>query len=146
MGYQAYLDEDEGVVVRTFNGNVDRVVYFASKADRSSCPGYYQYPQMFVRQFTEFLCPTIAVASAEKAEAGTIITFAAIINVGSPSTPLTYKWSLSAGTIIEGEGTDLIRVGTRNLKEKTIKATVEVVGVDSACSNKASSETKLIPP
>ena len=141
---QAYVDENEGFVITAANGIVRKIVYIASKKDQHLCATYYQEPRRFTDRIICILCPTISVASPETAEAGTPITFSANVTVGTPQVPLTYKWTVSAGTIIEGQGTNQIKVETKHLEGSTITATVELGGMDSACSNKASSDTQIL--
>ena len=42
IGYLAYIDESSGLMIRTFKGNVEEAYYFASAADKPSCPDYYK--------------------------------------------------------------------------------------------------------
>jgi hypothetical protein len=87
------------------------------------------------------LCPTFAVASPDEVAAGASLWFV----VGGTSFPnLTYKWTVNEGTITSGQGTNSIAVDTTKLEGKTVTATVEVGGVDPACSTKASSWTKVV--
>ncbi|HET6979028.1 MAG TPA: hypothetical protein VFI24_22030 [Pyrinomonadaceae bacterium] len=48
-GYEGFIDEKEGLVIRAFKGKVDQMVYLASATDRLRCPEYAQDPQAFVR-------------------------------------------------------------------------------------------------
>ena len=52
---------------------------------------------------------------------------------------LSYNWKLSAGEILEGQGTALIKVDLTNVTAKEVTATVEVNGVAPECLNKATS-------
>jgi hypothetical protein len=51
---------------------------------------------------------------------------------------LTYNWTLSAGYILEGQGTAQIEVDASNVSAEEITATVEVNGIGPECDNKAS--------
>jgi hypothetical protein len=42
IGYEAYLNEEDGLVVRAFKGSVDQIVYVASALDKPQCPSYYE--------------------------------------------------------------------------------------------------------
>ena len=53
LGYEAYLNEDEGIVIRAVKGKVDRVCYIAAAKDRHLCPKYYENPKMFVEIIVE---------------------------------------------------------------------------------------------
>ena len=48
IGYAAYINEQEGLVVRTFKSRVDEIVYIASSADKAHCPSYYEDSESFV--------------------------------------------------------------------------------------------------
>ena len=73
---------------------------------------------------------------------GAPLTFtAAVDNVGALS--LTYNWSVSAGTISSGQGTSSISVDTKGVGGQTVTATVELGGVDPACSRTASCTTSV---
>ena len=49
---------------------------------------------------------------------------------------LTYNWTLSAGEILEGQGTAQIRVDATRVNAEEITATVEVNGFAPECVNK----------
>ena len=53
-GYRGYVDEDQGVVIRTLQGKVDQVSYIATKADANRCPDYYRDPKKFVSILIDF--------------------------------------------------------------------------------------------
>jgi hypothetical protein len=57
----------------------------------------------------------------------------------------TYNWSVSAGTISSGQGTSVITVDTAGVGGQTVTATVELGGVDPACSRTASCTTSVRP-
>ena len=54
---------------------------------------------------------------------------------------ITYKWTISAGAIIEGQGTPTIKVDAAGAAE--ITATVEIGGVCDECERKATFKTKI---
>jgi hypothetical protein len=141
---QAYSDEREGVVVTLTNGYVRKVTYTASSQDRYLCPTYYEEPRRFVERILCRLCPTVAVTCPDDTEAGVVITFTANTAVGDPAPKLTFHWTVSAGTIMEGQGTDSIKVDTKNLGGKTITAIVEVDGFDPSCNKTASCSTPIL--
>jgi len=142
---QAYSDEREGAVFTLSNGYVRKIVYTASSQDRYLCPTYYEEPRLFADRILCRLCPTVAVTCPDDTEAGTAITFTANTAVGSPPQKLTFHWTVSAGTIIEGQSTDSIKVDTKNLGGKTVTATVEVDGFDPECNKTASCSTPIVP-
>lgn len=48
-GYEGYVDEKEGLIIRTFKGNIDQIVYIADSSDRDLCPELYNDPGRSVR-------------------------------------------------------------------------------------------------
>jgi hypothetical protein len=141
---QAYWDDTEGVVVTVTDGFVRKIVYIAASQDRYLCPTYYEEPRLFTERIVCRLCPTVAVTCPDDTEAGTAITFTANTAVGNPAPKLTFYWTVTAGTIMDGQGTERIKVDTKNLGGKTITATVKVDGFDPACNNTASCSTPIV--
>lgn len=64
LGYEGYINEQEGLVIRTFKGRVEQISYFASALDKALCPTYYENPEAavqvmvcglsFIRKFDEY--------------------------------------------------------------------------------------------
>src|SRR5262249_30340338 len=48
-GYEGFIDENEGLLIRAYKGKVDQMVYLASSADRARCPEYYDQPERAVQ-------------------------------------------------------------------------------------------------
>ena len=88
-------------------------------------------------------CPTVSVSCPSDADDGTPITFTANVSGGPSGLTPTYNWSVSAGTISSGQGTSAITVDTKGAGGQTITATVELGGVDPACSRTASCSTAV---
>jgi hypothetical protein len=49
IGFKGYLNEDEGVIVVTFEGEVNQIDYIAALENRKMCSEYYNNPEKFVR-------------------------------------------------------------------------------------------------
>ena len=144
MRSDGFIDDEEGLVI-SVNGTVEKITYLPTKADRERCPEYYANLETRVNEIFCWLCPTIAVSCPDNAEAGAALTFTANMQVGDPAPKLTFHWTVSAGTIVGGQGTDQIRVDTKNLAGQTITATIEVDGIDPACPRTASCSTPIVP-
>jgi hypothetical protein len=82
------------------------------------------------------------VSCPDSVDQGASITFSSSL---SSSANVTYNWSVSAGTITGGQGTSSITVDTANLGGQTVTATVELGGLDPACSRTASCSTSVRP-
>jgi hypothetical protein len=84
-------------------------------------------------------CPNIAIdCPTDVVQRGTPVTFRASITGGGDAT-LTYNWTVSAGTITSGQGTDSITVDTSAVGADTtsIQATLDIGGVAPSCSTSA---------
>ena len=57
----------------------------------------------------------------------------------------TYNWTVSAGTISSGQGTSSITVDTAGTAGQTITATVDIGGLEVACTKTASCSTAVRP-
>ena len=92
-------------------------------------------------------CPTVSVSCPSEVEQGAPITFTASVSGGDPNMQPTYNWSVSAGTITNGQGTTTITVDTAGLGSSTVTATVSLGGADPACTGTtASCSTAVKPP
>jgi hypothetical protein len=47
--YGGFVNEEEGLIIRTFKGKVQEIVYVASALDRPRCPSYYESLEAFVQ-------------------------------------------------------------------------------------------------
>jgi hypothetical protein len=92
------------------------------------CPGFLPDPPP---------CATISVSCPSTAESKGAVTFEATVSGGPDITP-TFEWSLSAGKIINGQGTSKVTVDVSNLSHTSVTGTVRVGGFDPNCSNVAS--------
>lgn len=63
----------------------------------------------------DIVCPTIRIFCPDTAIFGETVTFKASLTSVDPSAKLSYKWTVSAGTITEGQGTASIKVYTMGL-------------------------------
>lgn len=90
-------------------------------------------------------CPGIAVEpNSYEIPAGDTLVFVAMTKGASAN--VTYNWVISAGTIISGQGTPMIKVNTEGLPDGAfITATLELGGIPKTCTNNASSSAEVIP-
>lgn len=133
VGYAAFYDKEQGLVVRTHKGRVDQIVYTAAAADRHLCQTYYEDPRLFVGLIVEAGAADVSIDCPEGTpRAGERITFSVMVAGASPDLEPTFKWEVSAGRIVGGQGTYSITVDTRGLAGRRVKASVEVGGVGSA--------------
>ena len=79
-------------------------------------------------------CPTAVIVCPENVVADSPLTFSTNLTGGSAGVEPVYNWTLSAGSIIEGQGTSSIKVDTKGLAGQTIKATLSIGGYHLDCS------------
>lgn len=89
-------------------------------------------------------CPAISVSGGGVVESGEPMIFRAEVK-GFDLEKLTFNWTVSNGTIIEGRGTPDIKVDTTGLSSSSITATVEIKGLSEGCGSIAS-ETGSVSP
>jgi len=115
----------------------DLIAFTSTKvtAMRCSCP----YPP------SPPPCPTINVSCpSDLVRHGTPVTFTANVSGGDPNAVVTFKWTLSSGTITSGQSTSSITVDTTGLpNSSSVTATVDVGGYDRNCSTTASCTTAV---
>jgi hypothetical protein len=88
-------------------------------------------------------CTTLSISCPENVEEGQPLVISLNISGGSLDMNPTYTWSVSAGTILNGQGTPTIAVDTTGLGGKQVTATVKVGGIPPECQNTASCEVKV---
>jgi len=81
------------------------------------------------------VCPAIEIVCPTNVVIDQPLTFSSRYSGGVPAniTP-AYNWTVSAGTIISGQGTDTIRVDTTGLGGQTVKAYLSMGGYNLECS------------
>ena len=91
------------------------------------------------------VCPTVTVTCSDAVDEGSPATFTANLSQGTPAISETYNWTVSAGTIISGQGTNYITVDTKGLGGQSVTATVEIGGGDPSCNRTASCTVPVRP-
>lgn len=54
LGYMGYVDEEQGIIIDTYKGRVEEILYIASAEDKHLCSSYYEKPEMFIQRFVDF--------------------------------------------------------------------------------------------
>jgi len=57
IGFMAYANDDEGISIRTQDGKVQQVNYYAAAKDTHLCPSYYSSPKRFCAILVDFIRP-----------------------------------------------------------------------------------------
>ena len=77
------------------------------------------------------VCPTVEIVCPTNIGIDQPLTFTSRATGGTPSITPAYNWTVSAGTIIEGQGTNTIKVNTTGLAGQTIRASLSMGGYGS---------------
>ena len=112
--YKAYL------VINTGNGD-EVCEVFANTIVKVSCT-------------PKPTCPNVSLICPDRIEAGQPVTFASTLTGGTGNVSRLYNWTVSAGRIIEGQGTSSIRVETTGLEGQTLTASLSMGGYEADCS------------
>lgn len=54
IGYRGYIDEEQGIVIRTLKGRIEEISYIAARVDRKLCSEYYEEPKKFASIIVDF--------------------------------------------------------------------------------------------
>src|ERR1041385_938184 len=81
------------------------------------------------------ICPAIEITCPTYVATDQPLTFKSTYSGGVPAnvTP-AYNWTVSAGTIISGQGTDTITVDTKGLAGQTVRASLSMGGYNLECA------------
>lgn len=88
-------------------------------------------------------CATLEIDGLGEVDEGRIVVFSARVVGTIQTTKPEFKWTVSAGTITSGQGTEVISVDTAGLGGQEIIASVEL---STACRGSSSKPTKIKPP
>lgn len=79
------------------------------------------------------VCPNTVISCPDNPVAGEPLDFSAAVTGGTPNVSALYNWTVSAGTIIAGQGTNSIRVDTTGLAGQSVTATLSMGGYHLDC-------------
>lgn len=80
------------------------------------------------------VCPNVFITCPDRVEVDQPVTFSSTLTGGSGNVAPVYNWTVSAGRIIEGQGTSSIKVDTTGLAGQSLKATLSMGGYREDCS------------
>ena len=84
------------------------------------------------------VCPSVQINCPQKVVLDQPLTFTSNVVGGTNVASPTYNWTVSAGTIIEGQGTPTIKVDIAGLSGQTVKASLSMDGYPLDCSDSCS--------
>ncbi|MGH9929669.1 MAG: hypothetical protein ACREA9_10665 [Pyrinomonadaceae bacterium] len=79
-------------------------------------------------------CPNVAIECPDKVMLNEPLTFRSTVSGGSGGVRQTYNWTVSAGRILDGQGTDTIHVDTTGLAGQSVTATLSMGGYNLDCT------------
>ena len=89
----------------------------------------------------------IEIDGPSTVDAGTPLVFKVKVTGKLPTATPEFRWYLSLGTILKGEGTDQIMIDTAGLGGQVLTATAQLTGAPAGCKNVASITTSInLPP
>lgn len=115
--YRAYVDIDTG------SGDELCEAFASTTVLVNRCP-----PEIPV-------CPTVVISCPDNPVLGQPLEFSARVTGGTAKGAHIYNWTVSAGTIISGQGTDRIMVDTTGLAGASVRATLSMGGYPMDCSS-----------
>jgi hypothetical protein len=80
------------------------------------------------------VCPAVEVSCPSTIGIDQPLTFTSSYTGGTAGISPVYNWTVSAGTIIEGQGTDTIKVDTTGLAGQAIRASLSLGGYNLECA------------
>lgn len=90
-------------------------------------------------------CPQLRIECPSQIELGQPVVFDSTVTGTLGPSPLIYNWTVSAGTIIEGQGTSSIKVSTAGLDGQSITASASLAGYDASSARCSASCSVQIP-
>jgi hypothetical protein len=79
------------------------------------------------------VCPNVSIYCPDSVTLGAPVTFTANLSGGTANITPIYNWTVTAGTIISGQGTPTIQVDTTGLGGQSITANLSVEGYNLSC-------------
>jgi hypothetical protein len=91
------------------------------------------------------VCPKVSIICPDNVVVDQPLTFSSNVSSVSSGVVPIYNWTVSAGTIIEGQGTNSIRVDTTGLAGQTVRATLSMGGYTLDCSDTCAVQIPVPP-
>lgn len=120
--YRGFIDEETGLLVKTFDGAIYEIFNIPTREDRRACPHQYRKPrELLAVSWPHFLtvkldCPSTAPVAGTKVP---------IVASSPEGLLILWTWDIRVGRIISGLGTRKIVVDTTGLQGQTVTVTVE---------------------
>lgn len=95
---------------------------------------------------TPVTCGIVGIDGPTKVDPGEALQFKVRTTGTLHTTKPEFKWTVSVGTIMGGQGTDQISVDTVRLGGQEVTVTVELSGATLGCNGSASTTVQVEPP
>ncbi|MCM3869394.1 MAG: hypothetical protein ND895_01685 [Pyrinomonadaceae bacterium] len=130
--FSGYIDETEGLVIKTYKGKVIQLDYISSAADLHLCPSYYDNPQSFIEVYKGHVPVVLLTCPKSPVPEGKQISLSATSDfetkrgfLWGASTSETFSWEAMQG-IVAGQNTKTITIDTTGMGGQTITVRAEV--------------------
>jgi PKD-like domain len=139
QGFEGYIDDKEGLILKTYKGNILQISYIGSSKDRYLCPAYYETLEPFIHAELFRECAPLAISCHQrKAHAGEQI----VVSAEAVDNSSKFHWTVTAGKIVSGQGTGTIVIDSTGLEAQVFTVTVSV---DGPCPIAASCSVEILP-
>lgn len=136
---ESRIDKEEGL--QWGGRSLNYSIY--ARAEFWIVPKDAEYPDIRAHECGLVECPTVGLEGDETVKnVREPQTFIANVR-GGFGEEIEYRWTISAGNIIEGQGTPVIRVDLSNVKDKEVKIHLELDGVPDVCVREATLTTEI---
>lgn len=115
-GYRGFIDEQSGLLLKTFGGRVFQINYIPTEDQRAQCSNYYAEPRHFVDVILPHIQTIYNVNCPETVISGEKVPLLA--NYNHTGQRLILIWDATGGRIIEGPTQRKIFLDTTGLEGK----------------------------
>ena len=145
--YLCYFDERAGIIFHTIEARIERISYLPNARDRKLCKEETLAelcPSVFTRAHQATRCPEVKlIGPSYEVDAGsTVDLHVELSNVPKTSKlgergiirePLVYDWRSTYGTIVQGQGTNEIKLDTTGSRYPFIEVKVAIQNLAPEC-------------
>lgn len=105
-----------------------------SSANEEECEVFSSIAVLVKCPPTPPVCPTVNISCPDPVAVDQPVTFTSTLAGSLGNVSPVYNWTVSAGRIIEGQGTPTIKVDTKGLAGQSIRAALSLAGYNMECS------------
>ena len=124
LGYRGFIDEESGLLLKSFQAQLFQINYIAGKKERQLCPGYYSKPREFVAVYLPHVPVIQTVDCPPTVTAGEKVMISAFY--ASTGERFFLTWEATNGRIIKGQTMRKIWLDTTGVTDRQIIVSVEL--------------------